>query len=112
MTPDEPQQPSQAPDSTLEYGAPEATSSQPAQAPAAHHRNSGKAVAALVLGIVGLLIFPIVCSTLAIIFGVMGRNEIDRDPSLSGRGMATAGLVMGIIGIVWGVIVIAVIAGS
>lgn len=68
-------------------------------------RTSGKAIASLVLGIVGLIIVPVICSTLAIIFGVMGRNETEADPTLGGRGMATAGLVLGIVGLVAGIIV-------
>jgi Domain of unknown function (DUF4190) len=72
-------------------------------------RTSGKAIASLVLGIVGLIILPVICSTLAIIFGVMARNEIDRDPTLTGRGMAIAGLVLGIVGLVAGIIVFAIL---
>jgi hypothetical protein len=75
-----------------------------AQAPAGQQRTPGKATAALVLGIIGIFILPIVCSTLAIIFGVQARNEIDRDPSLGGRGLATAGMVLGIVGIALGIL--------
>ena len=72
----------------------------------------GAAVAALVLGIVGLvtLCIPYVnflgllCSILAIILGAVGRN------SRSG-GMAIAGLVLGILVVVlWAVLVILVLA--
>jgi uncharacterized protein DUF4190 len=63
----------------------------------------------LVLGIGGLLVIPVICSVLGIIFGVMARNEIDRDPYLEGRGMATAGLVTGIVGLgLWFLILLAV----
>ncbi len=63
----------------------------------------GEAVAALVLGIAGLALgcfgIPILCSILAIVFGIKARNMIDAGGGLlGGRGMATAGLVMGIIG--------------
>jgi uncharacterized protein DUF4190 len=65
-------------------------------------------VAALVLGIAGLIIFPIVCSLLGIIFGAIARNEIAHDPLLEGMGMATAGLVTGIVGLVlWPLVLIA-----
>ena len=58
------------------------------------------AVAALVLGIIGLLIFPILFSTLAIIFGAMTRQKLVK--GASGYGMAVAGLGLGIIGLaVW-----------
>ena len=78
---------------------------------------NGKAIASLVLGIVGLTaifcVFPGVASVLAIIFGHMARNEIDAGSGQEGRGMAVAGFVMGIIGVVvtalW--IILIVIAG-
>ncbi len=72
-------------------------------------RTSGKATAALVLGIIGIFLLPVICSTLAIIFGVMGRNETEADPTLGGRGMATAGLVLGIIGLILGLLVFIVL---
>jgi uncharacterized membrane protein YvbJ len=63
-------------------------------------RTSGFAIAALVLGILGV-------SVLAIIFGAIGINQTGKDPNLKGRGMAVAGLVLGIlwlIGVVFWII--------
>ena len=55
---------------------------------------SGKALASLLTGIFGLLIFPIAIA--AIILGHMSRSEIRKSNGrLKGDGMATAGLVMG-----------------
>src|SRR2546427_12405462 len=55
---------------------------------------SGKALASLVTGIFGLLIFPIAIA--AIILGHMSRSEIRKSNGrLKGDGMATAGLGMG-----------------
>ena len=55
---------------------------------------SGKALASLVTGIFGLLLFPIAIA--AIILGHMSRSEIRKSNGrLKGDGMATAGLVMG-----------------
>ena len=55
---------------------------------------SGKALASLVVGIFGLLFFPIAIG--AIILGHMSRSEIRKSNGrLKGDGMATAGLVMG-----------------
>ena len=34
---------------------------------------------------------------MAIVFGVMARGQIERDPSQGGSGMALAGLILGII---------------
>lgn len=55
---------------------------------------SGKALASLLTGIFGLLLFPIAIA--AIILGHMSRSEIRKSNGrLKGDGMATAGLVMG-----------------
>jgi hypothetical protein len=55
-----------------------------------------------VLGILAVLLFVVWASfifgPLAIVFGVMGRNEIKANPMKGGYGMATAGLTLGIIG--------------
>jgi type II secretory pathway pseudopilin PulG len=66
----------------------------PSTATAEVGETSGKALASLVTGIFGLLIFPIAIA--AIILGHMSRSEIRRSNGrLKGDGMATAGLVMG-----------------
>jgi hypothetical protein len=70
---------------------------QPAYQPAA--RTPGNATASLVLGILGLVFCPIVCSLLAIIFGRQARDQIERDPSLTGAGTANAGYILGIVGL-------------
>ena len=64
--------------------------------------NSGKAVASLVLGIVGLICSGcLVLSILAIVFGVLAKNEIrDSGGAKKGAGMAQAGFILGIVGIV------------
>lgn len=66
-----------------------------AMAPAAH--TNGMAIASLVLGIVWLYGIG---SILALIFGYMGKAEIDRSGGReTGRGMAIAGIVLGWIGV-------------
>ncbi len=61
---------------------------------------SGTAVAALVLGICGFLVCPLICSIAAIVTGTMAKNEIDRSGGrLTGRDMAKAGLILGWIGV-------------
>jgi hypothetical protein len=63
--------------------------------------SSGKATAALVLGIIGLVFCPLICSVLALVFGYQARNEIDGSGGrISGRGSATAGIVLGWVGVV------------
>jgi hypothetical protein len=81
-------------------------------------QSSGKATAALVLGILGLVLCPFICSILALVFGYQGRREIDASGGrMSGRGNATAGIVLGWIGVAFLVllvvlIVIGVLAGD
>jgi Domain of unknown function (DUF4190) len=63
-------------------------------------KTSGKSTAALVLGILGLLFCPLICSVLALVLGYQSRREIDAAGGrLGGRGNATAGIVLGWIGI-------------
>jgi mannose/fructose/N-acetylgalactosamine-specific phosphotransferase system component IIC len=62
-------------------------------------RTSGAAIASLVLGIVGLTVFPLIPSVLALVFGSRARDEIRADPGVSGEGLATAGVMLGWIGV-------------
>ena len=82
------------------------------QAPGAQ-QSSGKSTAALVLGILGLVFCPLICSVLALVFGYQARREIDRSGgTLNGRGAATAGVVLGWIGVViYGALIGLVILG-
>ncbi len=67
---------------------------------------SGTAIAALVLGICGLVLCPPVLSIPAIVFGALAMRDTGRDPALEGRGMAIAGFVTGIVGTALGLILI------
>ena len=67
----------------------------PGPPPGSQQRTSGKAIAALILGLAGFFYCPIVCSILGIVFGAMARSDVRSDPTLKGGGMATAGLVLG-----------------
>ena len=64
----------------------------------------GFAIASLVLGICGLILFwasflGAALNILAIIFGIMSITKIKNEPNMySGKGMAIAGLILGIIG--------------
>jgi hypothetical protein len=75
---------------------------------------SGKAIAALVLGILSLLFgITIVLPLLAIVFGVLALREIGRGAgAVTGRGMAVTGLVLGVVGLVIGGVLIALIGNE
>jgi hypothetical protein len=67
------------------------------QAAAAQAKTNGFSIAALVLGILWLYW---VGSVLALVFGYMGKKQIDEAGGMqTGRGMAVAGIVLGWIGV-------------
>lgn len=71
--------------------------------------NSGKATAAMILGILGLLMFwlPIaawILGGVAIALGATAKSDIRRR-GLGGLGKANAGFVLGIIAVVAGILV-------
>ncbi len=84
---------------------PYATAPQPYPYPAAGYGyapsppTNQMAVVALVLGIVGLVVLPILASIPAIIVGHMARRQI-RERGEGGDGMALAGVITGYIGAV------------
>lgn len=66
-------------------------------------RKSRMAVAATVLGSVGLLTFCLVVpSLLAVVFGFVALRTIERDES-TGRGAAIVGIVLGLLGLILGI---------
>jgi Domain of unknown function (DUF4190) len=70
----------------------------------AEPRTSRKAVWALGCGIAGVIVLPVLFSTVAICLGVVANNEISRDPGLGGQGKAIAGIVLGVIGLLFAVV--------
>jgi len=74
-------------------------------------RNNGMGTAALVMGILGLFLFPIVFSILAIIFGSVGIGRVNRGEATN-KGAATTGVVLGIIGLVLGLLIAVLIFAS
>jgi uncharacterized protein DUF4190 len=75
---------------------------------------NSKATAALILGIAGLILCPLICSVIALVLGYQARREIDESQGRqTGRGNAVAGIVLGWIGVafsVLGIIFIVVVA--
>jgi hypothetical protein len=66
------------------------------QVTAAHARKTnGLAIASMVLGIASIIPPLAICSIPAIIMGAIALNQIKKDPSLDGRGMALAGVIIG-----------------
>lgn len=71
--------------------------SAPVVAQASGQKTNGLAIASLVLGIVWIYW---VGSILALVFGYMGKNQIDRSGGREGgRGLAIAGIVLGWVGV-------------
>lgn len=68
-------------------------------------RTSGLAIVALVLGITSVL-FPVflVPSVLAILFAVRAKREMAVDPTLGGRGIATAAQVLAGVGLLYAIV--------
>lgn len=82
----------------------------PSGMPAPAQAGSGLAIAALVLGIVSLVLFciPYVAvpgAIVAIILGAVARGKAKRGEA-AGKGMATAGLVCGIISILFVILLV------
>jgi Domain of unknown function (DUF4190) len=106
------------------YGAPPAAYGAPQQLGAyGPAPTNGKAIASMVLGIVGLVGIclyglGVIASILAVVFGFLAKKEIrNSGGAQGGAGMATAGLVTGWIGIALAIvvvifIVIAVVVGA
>jgi hypothetical protein len=68
-------------------------------------KTNGMAVAAMVLGIVGLVMVPFIGAILALVFGYLSRGSIDRSNGLEGgRSMAVAGIILGYVGLVTSVL--------
>jgi hypothetical protein len=65
-------------------------------------KNSALAVISLVSGIVGITLFPLIGSVVAIISGRSAKREIDESGgTLGGYNLAQAGLILGWIGLVF-----------
>jgi hypothetical protein len=77
--------------------------------------SNGKATASLILGIIGLIVCPLICSVLAIILGSMAKDEIAASGGYqTGESNAKAGVILGWVGLALGVIwiIIVVIAAA
>lgn len=69
-----------------------------AQAAATERGTNGKAIASVILGVIGLTGVPFMASIVALILGYMARGEI-AETGQEGKGLATAGIILGWVGI-------------
>ena len=72
----------------------------------AEQKTSGKAIASLVCGIVGLIVAGIILGIIAVVLGVVAKREIEADPRLGGDGLATAGIAVGTIAFVLAIVIL------
>ena len=84
-------------------------------APMQTQRTNGIAVAALVCGILSVIlfftiVFPFILGVLAIVFGLVGMSKASQ--GAPNKGLAVAGLITGILGIVFAILFIALFATS
>lgn len=75
-------------------------------------KTSGKAIASLVCGIIGLIVAGIILGIIAVVLGVVARREIAANPRLGGNGLATAGIVIGAIAFVLAVVILITVGVS
>ncbi len=78
-------------------------------------KTSGKAIASLVTGLVGLLTiccgFLVVTSIVALVLGFLARKEIRAsNGQLKGEGMALTGIITGVVGILMVIVTIILVA--
>jgi len=59
-------------------------------------RPSGKAIAALIFGIVGVPVLGILLGWFALLFALLAWRDLRADTTLTGRGLVTAATVLGI----------------
>lgn len=79
--------------------------------------SNGFAVAALVLGIVSILMFwtfgiGVVVGVLAVVFGILGRKRAKDMPGDGKAGLAMAGLITGALGVLGGIAFIVLLVAA
>ena len=72
-------------------------------------KGNGLAVASLVCGLVGLLLFGVILGPLAIIFGAIGLGHANKNEGV-GKGLAIAGLILGCLDLMFFFVVIAMLS--
>ena len=72
-------------------------------------RYCGLAIASFVLSLVGLVIAGLICGIIGIVLYCLANSSFRHDPSLRGRGLATAGLIISIVDCVFMIVYIAIL---
>jgi hypothetical protein len=89
-----------------QYGQPQYGQPQYGQPPFYSPPDHRSATTALVLGILGLVVCPLVLSIPALVIGRKAVQEIDAsNGQLGGRGNAQAGYILGIVGTAWAAVI-------
>lgn len=74
--------------------------------------SSSAAKAALILGLLGIAVVPVIFSVPAIVVAMRARRELEADPTLHGSEAAGWGLALGIAGTIIGIVLLGtVVAG-
>lgn len=60
-------------------------------------KTSGKAIASLILSLVGIIIAGLICGIVGVIMAILAFNDMSKNPAIKGKGLATAGLVISVI---------------
>ena len=61
---------------------------------------NSKAMASLVCGIVGILIFGVILGPIAICLGLAAKKEIEENPGMEGTCQANAGIGLGVVALI------------
>lgn len=78
-----------------------------------YRRNNGLSIASMATGIASLVFcgFGVVLSVVALVLGIVGLQQVNKDPSQQGKGFAIAGIVCGLIGLLLQALIIAMWIG-
>ena len=72
-------------------------------------RTNGLAIASLVVGIIGIFLFPVILGPVAIVLGAVGMRQARVK---GGGGMAKAGVILGVVDLVIFAVMLAVVASN
>lgn len=74
--------------------------------------SSRAATSALVLGLLGIAVVPVILSIPAIVMAMRARRELAEDPTLHGAESAKWGMTLGIAGTIIGIVLLGTVAAG